>query len=376
MSLIPEKPLLVFPSMAATIGLEEAILLQVLTDWAHFQQTANSHHNNHQQDISLLQLQQSLPFWSAADLQRITNNLRAKGVLQISSAPISESGLLSFSLDAQITPTPHTAPRATHTPSGAPVQSQQKPASNLIANQWQPCRDTLRQLAQYNIPQAFIEQQIPEFVTYWSERGEPRYSWGSQFIKRVLRSWRDEQQKTARQNKESLMSREWQPSADALEILTRQAGINRNFCIDAVPEFVLYWQERGEPSSTWNTRFISHVKRQWARYTHTMEQDSEPRPLPHSWQPSESLFDVLSLANIPRTFAEAQLREFILYWQESGKVYASWNTKFLQHIKYQWARHQNWQQDSQHEQRQLASQPVSTRHRSLEDDLTDRSWAQ
>lgn len=33
MSLIPEQPLLFSPTLAATIGLEEAILLQVLDGW-------------------------------------------------------------------------------------------------------------------------------------------------------------------------------------------------------------------------------------------------------------------------------------------------------------------------------------------------------
>ena len=36
---------------------------------------------------------------------------------------------------------------------------------------------------------------------------------------------------------------------------------------DAVPEFVLYWRERGETIKTLNSKFINHILRQWARYS-------------------------------------------------------------------------------------------------------------
>ncbi|MCB1668057.1 MAG: hypothetical protein KDI24_06840 [Pseudomonadales bacterium] len=366
MSLIPEKALVISPSLAATIGLEEAVLLHILGEITEHCLTSEKPPEDSWFSATTPQLLHFLPFWNTGDLQRVIFSLRDKGVLQVNSPPIAEYGKLVFSFDSSCqTNRQGIAARATNKSSAA-----------LIPSHWQPCSDTLRQLAQYNIPQSFIEQQIPEFTTYWSERSEPQYSWGSKFIKRVLHAWRDQQQQIARQGKETLMHNTWQPSRDALEILTRQSGINPNFCIDAVPEFVLYWQERGEPSSTWNSRFISHVKRQWARYTCAMEHDSEPKPLPSNWQPSESLFEVLTLANIPRPFAEQQIAEFVLYWQESGKVYNSWSTKFLQQVKRQWAQHCNWQQDDEHERQQLTGQAISTRRRSLEEDLTDRSWAQ
>ena len=66
------------------------------------------------------------------------------------------------------------------------------------------------------------------------------------------------------------MAKSWSPSEDALEILLRM-GIHQNFIDDAIPEFVLYWQERGEAQATWNSKFVAHIKRQWARYTHTLK---------------------------------------------------------------------------------------------------------
>ena len=61
------------------------------------------------------------------------------------------------------------------------------------------------------------------------------------------------------------MEADWQPSNEALDILVR-AGIERGFVIAAVPEFILYWRERGDVSNTWDSRFVAHIRRQWARY--------------------------------------------------------------------------------------------------------------
>lgn len=384
MSLIPEKQLTVSPSLATTLGLEEAILLPVLAEITSYKTPLQHSGTTPWHHISFQQLHYLLPFWQAHEIQRVLTSLKDKGVLQISSAPITESQELVFALETSARNKQNasagisSATRSTVTPASPAAGAK---SANLIHHQWQPCDDTLRQLSQYNIPHAFIEHQIPEFVSYWSERGEPHYSWSSKFIKRVLKAWRDQQQDTAKEGQKTRMHSDWRPSQDALEILIHQSSINPNFCEDAIPEFVLYWRERGELSTTWNSRFISHVKRQWQRYTSTMDLDSEPRPIAANWQPSEALFDVLTLANIPRSFAEQQIAEFVLYWQESGHIVSSWNSKFLQHIKRQWAQQSHLQQDRDHEKNkgnqrhQHPGQSVSTRHRSLEEDLTDRSWA-
>ncbi|TNE89911.1 DnaT-like ssDNA-binding domain-containing protein [Porticoccus sp.] len=363
MSLIPEKPLVISPSLAATIGLEETVLLQALNEFL-------SHHKPEKQGdyqwatAHIKQLTELLPFWQPQDLQRIATSLRDKGILLIASAPLLESNELRFAFNEK-----------SSEPIEQPV-TRAHSSSKTIAPGWQPEADVIQQLAQYSIPPEFCREQIPEFVTYWTERGEPRYSWGSRFIKHVLRLWRSQQTEDARRSQETPMSRDWQPSRDGLEILTRQAGINSNFVEDAIPEFVLYWMERGDSSSTWNSRFIMHVKRQWARFTSAMEHDTLPKPLAANWRPSEELYDVLTLANIPRPFAESLVAEFVLYWRESGQLYGSWNTKFLQQVKRAWSRQSMANhQDPLHGKQQRPHRPDSTRSRTLVDELQDRSWA-
>ncbi len=363
MSLLPERPLLVSPQLAATLGLEEAVLYQFLGELMEHGRTTESN-GFRWLDIDSARLLERLPFWSARDLQRISNSLRDKGVLLIGSAPFGRDNEFRFAFNEGAMPSGRAIP-----------EPRPQARTRLIDNSWRPARDVVTQLGQYGIPEHFVHQQVPEFVTYWSERGDPQHSWNAKFLKHVLRLWREEETRSARRGRQIPMTGDWRPSADAVDILTLQAGINANFVEDAIPEFILYWRDRGDRRSTWNSDFVRHVKRQWARFTASLENDGEPRPLPPDWQPSEDLYEVLKLANIPRRFAEQQVPEFMLFWRDNGQARSSWNTKFLQHVKLQWARQSAQQEGQDHERRQDTGGRVSTRHRSLVDDLTDRSWA-
>jgi len=382
-SLIPERPLLVSPSLAATIGLEEACMLSLLSDVAAYRPLiARDGRQWLELDEGLVL--NAMPFWTHQDIQRISKNLRDQGIIFLASAPFTESRKLIVAFnDGQST----RKPVENHAP--LPIINMNSGA-NLIAPNWQPDQELMRQVAQHNIPEDFIRQQVPEFITYWRERGESSHSWGAKFLKDVLHKWRNHQTQVARQareNNEEFLNREkdiamhmnWRPSKDALEVLVKHASISYAFVEDAIPEFVLYWQERGEVGRTWNSKFIQHVKRQWIRYSSALEHDTEPKRIPENWQPGNEVFDVLRLAEISTDFAKQQVAEFVLYWRESNQLYASWNTKFLQHVKYHWAKQHalmpTTQQGNHHAGQQPNHSTSSTRDRSLVQDLTDRSWA-
>lgn len=386
--LIPERPLLISPSLAATIGLEEACMLGILAELANFLPLTPA--NGRQWlDVDGNWAERMMPFWTDYDIQRISRNLHEKGVIQLVSAPFVESRRLTLSLDtapAQVSATP------------APVAPPIAQGANLIPPHWQPDQELLRQIAQYNIPQDFVWQQLPEFVTYWRERGESSHSWGAKFLKDVLHKWRNHETVNARQQREDserqirerdadflkrdqeiAMHSQWRPSRDALEVLVKHAGISLAFVEDSIPEFVVYWQERGEVGRTWNSKFIQHVKRQWLRYSSALEHDTEPKRIPENWQPGKDVYDVLKLANIDLQFAQQQVAEFVLFWRDSNQVYASWNTKFLQHVKYHWAKQHalttvNSQQVN-HAGQQIPHSSSRTRDSSLAEQLNDRSWA-
>lgn len=376
-SLIAEKSLVISPTLAATIGLEEALLLQLLHEFAVYD-TALPEGWHGFPKSRLLEL---LPFWNERDCQRVLTSLRDLGVVSINSPPLEQTATLRFRLDKspgaaqQVTREEPLQPRAQtpreQTPRAAPA------GKSLIAPRWEPQPELYRQLELHGIPREFAEQQLDEFVMYWAERGEPAYSWNSKFRSQVIRRWREQQQSpTPPPQGPEAMSAGWYPSEDAIEILER-AGVDRDFIEETIPEFVLYWSERGEVARTWNSRFVSHVRRQWARYTATMDVDSEPRRLPAGWQPSADVWDILRLANIDTGFAQGLLPEFQVYWTDSGEAHSSWNSKFLRHVKYHWARSHRigLEGNGADGKRQRSAAADSTRARSLSEDLSDRSWA-
>src|SRR5690554_2075710 len=91
-SLITESPLQFSAQLAETIGLEEAIMLQLLHDAALLQ--TGTHYQ-----VAVSALQQRLSFWSLADMQRIIKSLCDKGVLQQLSPPVSQIESLQYRFD-------------------------------------------------------------------------------------------------------------------------------------------------------------------------------------------------------------------------------------------------------------------------------------
>ena len=356
-ALIPEAPILVYPTLAATIGLEEATLLAVLTQYARA--SLGQERNGYCWfDLSEQQLQQLAPFWQAQDIQRISANLRELGLLLLASAPFTQAKQMKFAFNER---SQNNAP-ASHQ---IKAQAQPQPQKNTIAPSWSPDQDTLTRLGQLCIPSQFATEQVPEFVKYWRERGEPAHAWGSKFMQHVIRKWREFEAEEYQRSKTSPMLKDWQPSLDALNVLVHHAGISRQFVEDAIPEFILYWREQGALSDNWNKKFRDHVQRQWIRYRATLEHDATPKVIPSNWQPSEDVYEVLRLANIDTGFAKTLLPEFVIYWRDTQQVHSSWNTRFLQFVK------QRWAQRADHN----TSDIKSTRDLSLAEQLTDRSWA-
>ena len=379
-SLILGRQIVFSAELAATLGLEEAILLQCLSDESE-RMEPEAHKQYQWFQLSSKVLRQRLPFWQDSDMQRILEHLRQQGVILISSAPISESNTLRFAFNEAITNPSEKRPASTIDPG---TQAGTNPRAYPINNNWQPDESSLRILSQNGVPNHFAYEQTAEFVHYWSERGEARHSWGSRFVTHTLRKWREFEskqqikkpaqidsglwgntQENIGQNQPQAMMKGWRPSTDAIEILEIQAGIHRNFIEDAIPEFILYWSEKGDFSNTWNVRFINHVKRQWAEFQHTLKNESRPSLMTTDWKPSDDFYDVLRFARIDIEFAQKLVPEFVMYWRDRNEMRPSWNTLFLQFAKQQWQR----QNASGH------SNDQSLRGRSIVEDLSDRSWA-
>ncbi len=369
-SLVPERQLVFSPGLAATIGLEEAIMLQHL-------QALYEHHTPQQRNgfawlsVERDYLLRSLPFWDAAALHRVCRCLVDKGVILVESPPLHSAERLVFALNERRRKAPHTAMSTEPPPT-------RRSASPLPAN-WCPSEDLLQLLAlNHNIPRQFALDQLEDFIFYWRERGETHHAWENKFRQHVTNNWRHHQQREAetfRLSQPAPLDRHWRPSADALEILTR-SGVDPGFIDEAIPEFVLYWHERGSAPKELNSKFIQHIRVQWAKYSSSLAHPTEPQRISEHWQPSEDVFDILRMSHIDIEFARSLLPEFIIYWRDSNQAHASWNSKFLQHVKYHWAkRHKLTQSESEHGGQPGTHSTGRTRDRSLAEDLSDTSWA-
>jgi hypothetical protein len=411
-SLLPERQLLFSPLLAATIGLEEAILLQQL-------QQVFEHRSPERQGgyawftVERAFLLRTLPFWTVEDLHRISRNLVDKGVLLIATPPLLTAEQLTFAVNepapspSSVTPSvtpvvapglaplaaqttafsaPHAAPHAaTHSAARAATRSTMplviptKRSAGLLPAHWSPSEDLLQVLTlNHNIPRQFALDQMEDFIFYWRERGETSHAWENKFRQHVISVWRREQQDQAeafRVPQSTTLDNSWRPSADAMDIMLR-GDIARDFIEESIPEFILYWRERGTNPKELNSKFIQHIRIQWAKYTSSLEHSTEPKRITEQWQPAEDVYDILRLSHIDTEFARSLLPEFIVYWRDSNQAHTSWNSRFLQHVKYHWAkRHQIEQAGHSHAGQSGTSTTGRTRDRSLQQDLTDTSWA-
>ena len=283
--------------IAFTIGLEEAVLVEFL--------------KNSKTDINPITLEQitnELNFWNRERIIELLESLIKIGLV---SKAIHKNSI-SFTYN----------------------NLKQKTKSNK-ENKWTPDKEVLDQINEYGIPEDFANLQIDDFKKLNEERHQTGNNWGIKFLRFVIKKWRFKQAEDSKKKKIRPISKDWFPDKDAKDILIR-SGINEEFIDKEIPEFILYWGERKEESDIWNSKFISHIRRQWGRFKDIKENDNLPSKMTSEWNPNEDFFDILELTDIPREFAENAKPEFIMYWKDTGQSLSSWNSKFLQHVKFHW----------------------------------------
>ncbi|MBE9538235.1 MAG: hypothetical protein IMF06_04085 [Proteobacteria bacterium] len=383
-SLIPERQLVFSPGLAATIGLEEAVLLQHLGELFEHRQPQIKN-GFAWLSVERSYLLRALPFWGPVDLHRISRSLVDKGVLLIDSPPLHSAESLVFALNKSVlhhsasteTPSPVAHIHAPFAATGNTTTHRR--SAGLLPTHWSPSEDLLTLLTMnHTIPRQFALDQLEDFIFYWRERGETSHAWENKFRQHVRTQWRRDEQSQAEafRVKPTPLDSSWRPSLDALEIMQR-TDIDRDFIDQAVPEFILYWRERGTNPKDLNSKFIQHIRIQWAKYTSAMEHNTEPKRITEQWYPPEDVLDILKMSHIDTDFSRSLIPEFIIYWRDSNQAHTSWNTKFIQHVKYNWAKRHQLEHTGQSNAGQQGSNSTGrTRDRSLEDDLSDTSWAQ
>lgn len=375
-------------------------MLQGLAELIHGRETCKRAPNSHLDwaELSDSDLQKAFPFWATVDLRRVQSSLQNLGLIVVDPVVAAESETRSnfYAIDDPSAPnqdyptsqSPNDE-RSSHSSGQFTREENRKPYPNkvtaiptnggatLIVPNWQPGLDWIRKCQQHSIPEEFINALVPEFVSYWRDRGQARFSWGNAFYKHVLKEWRNEQTRKGAFELATEMSAQWRPSQDALGIL-ELSGINSSFIEDAIPEFVLYWRERGMVNGAWNTKFIEHIRRQWAKFSASFGYDDTPKAIPSDWQPSSDCFEILQLAEIDEAYARSKVPEFVMYWKDSQQVKSSWNTVFLQFIKQDWARQlkQTAGADLTYAENQSLVGSSQQRVKERFQRIADRSWAE
>ena len=202
-------------------------------------------------------------------------------------------------------------------------------------NKWIPDKEVLDQITEYGIPEDFANLQIDDFKKLSEEKNETSNNWGIKFLRFVIKKWRFKEAEDNKKKKTKPIAKDWAPDDDAIEILIK-SGVNEEFINKEIAEFILYWSERKEESDIWNSKFIAHIRRQWGRFKDVKENDNLPSKMTSEWNPNQDFFDILELTEITKEFAENAKPEFIMYWKETGQSLTSWNSKFLQHVKFHW----------------------------------------
>ena len=85
--ILQERPLLISPSLAATIGLQEALMLQVLADLLEFREPVALSNSPELKGVKVAysELLSLLGFWELKDIKYIQANLQNLGMLTVES---------------------------------------------------------------------------------------------------------------------------------------------------------------------------------------------------------------------------------------------------------------------------------------------------
>ena len=130
--------------------------------------------------------------------------------------------------------------------------------SRRLDNDWYPAKETFEIIKMTDIPDDFCDLKLKEFKVYWIERGQKKNNWNSAFIDYLRREWTKEI--NSEKKLPHTINENWYPDEDVFDILNL-SEIDKESALQYLQEFILYWKDKGEAFTTWNSKFIDHVKR-------------------------------------------------------------------------------------------------------------------
>ncbi len=210
-----EKMLSISPILAQTLGLEEALLVQLLLEMQLMQGQA-------QVTFSEQHRQQFLPFWSVSQFGLVLKRLSAQGVIEVQNQnPWLIRCELPDADNAQ--PLANNEPKTTVTyqppppPEAEPIPvyamndarkrnqfdddlaylkpssqtSKQRARKTRMHTDWEPTEDFPQLLSFHDIPLQFALSELAKFRQYYAATDRTEISWDVRFLNWVQRAWHD-----------------------------------------------------------------------------------------------------------------------------------------------------------------------------------------
>lgn len=246
--MIPEKVLVVSPALAETLGLEEALLYQLLTEMALLLGSRVTLTEQHRQQL--------LPFWSSAQLSAVLRRVQAQGLLTVHNEDPWHVHLEDLD-DSLIPPEPwpgtdaDPGTRDEIPVERIPVRTMNRPAPPAEpANQTQPGMNDARRRNQMQDDLAYLKPEKPDMNTVRAER--------------------------------TRMHPDWEPGPEFPRLLSFH-DIPLTFALAELAKFRQYYQDKDRAEFSWDVRFLNWVQRSWhdqlnnkGRHERTQQHTQEP----------------------------------------------------------------------------------------------------
>lgn len=343
---VPEHLLTFSPTLAETIGLEEAILLQFLDGLSRHPGLPGGGRDPSGVRARPEDLHAALPFWKPDDIRRIQDSLEAKGMISVTPGGR------------------HGAPLIAIAELSAPADEDAlRPAAARPEERWEPDEELVRLcVREHGIPEDFARGLARPFNLHWSERARnsPSARGAScEFLAYARKRWREEETRLAAIEAAAPMPLDWEPAQDTVGLLT-EGGVSAGFVATELPMFRIYWRGRGERRADWDGLFVERVRCEW-------EKELVRRPLPENWEPDGETVEFLESEGVPGRFIRGRVAVFRSYWRETRQRKRAWNHAFRQWVMKDWMDGRNGPDSSGESDEEAVKKKLAQ--------YADRSWA-
>lgn len=216
-----EKMLQVSPTIAQTIGLEEALLLQVLQD-------ASGYQGSNPVLFSDQQRSHFVPFWSQTQFELILQRLSALSLIEVDGYQPWRIKLRAIDLHNHSSTQPN------------PVNS--------------------HSAQQPNVPNPQERQPVPVYLSSQESVNEARQRNQQDDDLSYLKQYDQPTAKTP--NRRSRMHAQWEPSEEFPRLIAFH-DIPYEFALSELAKFRQYYASKDRTEISWDVRFLNWVQRAW-----------------------------------------------------------------------------------------------------------------